>query len=92
MTDQEKALQNALDLVFPDPAKLLCTGHLLRNFKTNVRKFFATKEDYMKAEKAFRTMCDCARRDRYDEAHKTYKDAIAKCNDKGKKAEEFLQR
>jgi hypothetical protein len=40
VTDQEHALVNSIDIVFPDSATILCYIHLMRNFDNNIRKLF----------------------------------------------------
>ena len=47
VTDNEGALVQALDIVFPDSKKkLLCKVHMRRNFRTKLRRFFDVKDDY----------------------------------------------
>ena len=36
VTDNERALVRALDIVFPDSKKLLCKVHMRRNFRTKL--------------------------------------------------------
>lgn len=90
VTDQEKALQNALYQVFPEANKLLCTAHLLSNLRVNVSKYFVTKDDYLEVEKAFKVMCALYHSEEYDKAYEQYQNAIKKCNDGGKKAHDFF--
>lgn len=52
ITDNEAALMNALDGIFPQAAKILCQVHLRPNFRTKIKKFFTLETDYETFEKA----------------------------------------
>jgi hypothetical protein len=45
-TDQEIALTNAIEYVFPDSSQLLCVRHYEQNVLKNCRKCFVTDDDF----------------------------------------------
>lgn len=46
VTDRELALMNAVRIVFPGAANLLCVWHIEKNISTNSKSHFETKEDF----------------------------------------------
>lgn len=51
VTDQEEALRNAVKTQFPEAKTLLCSVHIISNFKKNVMKTFKPEDDKEKYEK-----------------------------------------
>ena len=45
VTDKERALQNALEKVFPDAHHNLCAWHISKNITTYCRKYFPSQDD-----------------------------------------------
>ncbi|SAL99343.1 hypothetical protein [Absidia glauca] len=53
VTDQDQALMNAIDNVFPDAGNILCNLHIGRNFKKNIGPFVDEPEEkWMEIKKA----------------------------------------
>jgi hypothetical protein len=59
VTDQELALTNALDKLFPESKRILCYWHVLKNVKTHCRKYCSTEEDWDGFYHQFMALCHC---------------------------------
>jgi histone-lysine N-methyltransferase SETD2 len=88
VTDQDQALMNAIDNVFPDAGNILCNLHIGRNFKKNIGPFVDEPEEkWTEIKKALDSIYRCTTMDGFFKGQKEYI-ALVNTNtkDKGKKA------
>ena len=59
VTDQELALTNSIDQMYPNSSRLLCYWHIAKNLKTNCRKYCSTEQDWDGFQSQFFALCFC---------------------------------
>jgi hypothetical protein len=72
ITDEDIALMQAIDVMFPGTPTMLCYIHLLRNFRKAIRKLFHGSKKYSLAESAFYGMVHCRDEDGFTMHYNDY--------------------
>jgi hypothetical protein len=76
VTDKCTALMSAIRTVFPDSSAILCTWHILENFKKNLSDSFKDKKDKELCLDLVRDMINSLTKEQFQQAHRKYQ-AIA---------------
>jgi hypothetical protein len=93
VTDQQKALMNAINIVFPESHHMLCYLHLFKNFEKHVSKKFTDDKKWHKAGKLFKSISRSVDQASFDSAYLSLKElAESFCSDKGIAVNAFLER
>lgn len=64
ITDNQAALMNALDVVFPDAHKLLCQVHMRNTFRKHLRSQYSQKADYEALEETLNILMSSQKEDK----------------------------
>jgi hypothetical protein len=59
VTNQEMALTNAIDQIFPNSSRVLCYWHILKNVKTHCQRYCITEDDWEGFLQQFSALCHC---------------------------------
>lgn len=89
VTDNQLAINNAIDRLFPNAKRLLCTWHIKNNFKTNLRKLFASDEDWEAFINAVDRLINCFNQKQYESGIKSYHEA-SQLSSKPKTCQDYL--
>jgi hypothetical protein len=93
VTDQQKALMNAIDAVFPESHHMLCYIHLFHNFEKHVSKKFTDETKWDRAAKLFKAISRSVDQSSFDNCYSSLKNlASTYCSDKGIAVNAFLDR
>lgn len=99
ITDNEKALRNAISAVFPSSGQLLCVLHIMRNIRINVgREFTPIDFEHREAldgelKKLFDKIAYCKTEEQMEKSVKDMKEFLQKdgyCKNKGEKAIKYF--
>jgi MULE transposase domain len=89
VTDNQLTINSAIDRLFPDAKRLLCTWHIKNNFKTTLRKLFSDDEKWEALAGAVDKLIHCHNQEQYESAINSYQKATLACS-KPKTAQEYL--
>jgi hypothetical protein len=93
VTDQQKALMNAINIVFPESHHMLCYIHLFHNFEKHTSTKFTDEDKWSRAEKLFKNISRSVDQASFDNAYLSLKQlASTFCSDKGIAVNAFLDR